>query len=141
MNEQTKYIDQAINNIENKITEARELLQEEALIELANAEIKKLEAEKQVLEDSKNSIVNGISGETLNEGEVIRNSAIIEIRAGAGGDEAGLFANEIYQTYLKYFEKSKWKTEPISKNVGSGIGNIKEVIFQVDGKKAYNKLQ
>jgi len=139
MNEQIKYIDQAIELIDKKITEATELLKEEGLKELATNEIEKLTTEKQSLTESKNAIENG--GTTTVTGEKIRDRAIVEIRAGAGGDEAGLFADQMFQAYIQFAESKRWKVELINKNVGSGIGNIKEVIFEINGKSCYNQLQ
>lgn len=67
-------------------------------------------------------------------------NVIVEIRAGAGGDEAGLFAADLYRMYLRYAESQRWKTHMLSSNE-SGIGGFKEVIFQVNGKGAYSKLK
>lgn len=66
--------------------------------------------------------------------------AIIEIRAGAGGDEASLFAAELYRMYLKYAEKHGLKSELVSKNENEA-GGMKEVIFRVSGDNAYGRLK
>ena len=67
-------------------------------------------------------------------------NVIVEIRAGAGGDEAALFAAEIYRMYVHYAEKQRWKVELI--NVDEiGIGGMKEVNFMITGKGAYSKLK
>ncbi|MEE0888460.1 MAG: peptide chain release factor 1 [Candidatus Saccharimonadaceae bacterium] len=66
--------------------------------------------------------------------------AIIEIRAGAGGDEASLFAGELYRMYLKYSESHHLKSELISKNENEA-GGMKEVIFKVSGDNAYGQLK
>lgn len=65
---------------------------------------------------------------------------IVEIRAGAGGDEAALFAAELYRMYVSYVESHRWKVEMISLNE-SGIGGFKEVVFMVHGQGAYSKLK
>ncbi len=65
---------------------------------------------------------------------------IVEIRAGVGGDEAGLFAGDLLRMYLRYAERQGWKTEFISVN-DQGIGGYKEVIFSIKGKGAYSKLK
>lgn len=65
---------------------------------------------------------------------------ILEIRAGAGGDEAALFAAELYRMYVNYAESQRWKVEIISLNE-SGIGGFKEVQAMVTGKGAYSKLK
>lgn len=66
--------------------------------------------------------------------------AIIEIRAGAGGDEASLFAGELYRMYLKYAERHGLKTELISQNENEA-GGMKEVIFKVSGDRPYGQLK
>ena len=65
---------------------------------------------------------------------------ILEIRAGAGGDEAALFAAEIYRMYVKYAESQKWKVEIVSLNE-NGIGGFKEVVAMITGKGAYSKMK
>ena len=62
------------------------------------------------------------------------------IRAGAGGDEAALFAAEIYRMYVKYAESRRWKTEMMSLNE-NGIGGFKEVTFMINGAGAYSRLK
>lgn len=104
--------------------EMREMLKEE----LADAKkrIEELEYEMKILllpkdpNDSKN--------------------VIVEIRAGAGGDEAALFAAEIYRMYVKYAETQRWKTEMLSLNE-NGIGGFKEVTFMINGNGAYSRLK
>ncbi|MGH2734852.1 MAG: peptide chain release factor 1 [Actinomycetota bacterium] len=65
---------------------------------------------------------------------------IVEIRAGAGGDEAGLFASELYRMFQRYAEERRWKVEELTSNE-SGIGGLKEVTFAVKGKGAYSRLK
>lgn len=67
-------------------------------------------------------------------------NVIVEIRAGAGGDEAALFAAEVYRMYVKYAEGQRWKTEMLSLNE-NGIGGFKEVTFMINGSGAYSKLK
>jgi len=67
-------------------------------------------------------------------------NVIVEIRAGTGGDEAGLFAADLYRMYTRYAEKRGWKTALLSANE-TGVGGFKEVIFEVDGKGAYSRLK
>ncbi len=66
--------------------------------------------------------------------------AIVEIRAAAGGDEAGLFAGELYRMYLRYAEIMGWHVEQVSLSEG-GIGQIKEAVFEIQGKEAYGTLR
>jgi peptide chain release factor 1 len=65
---------------------------------------------------------------------------IVEIRAGAGGDEAGLFAADLFRMYSRYAEAKRWQVDIIDSNQ-SGIGGFKEIIFEVKGKGAYSRLK
>lgn len=67
-------------------------------------------------------------------------NVIMEIRAGAGGDEAALFGYELFRMYLKFAERNRWKTEEIDSNI-TEIGGIKEMVFSVSGKGVYSKLK
>ena len=67
-------------------------------------------------------------------------NVIVEIRAGAGGDEAALFAAEVYRMYVKYAESRRWRTEMMSLNE-NGIGGFKEVTFMITGQGAYSRLK
>jgi peptide chain release factor 1 len=67
-------------------------------------------------------------------------NVIVEIRAGTGGDEAGLFGADLYRMYTRYAENHNWKTELLSSNE-TGVGGFKEVIFLVKGKGAYSRLK
>lgn len=68
------------------------------------------------------------------------NNAILEIRAGAGGDEAELFASDLLKMYLKYAEKKAWKINTIEQNTNN-IGGIKSVFVELRGERVYTKLQ
>ena len=67
-------------------------------------------------------------------------NVIVEIRGGAGGDEAALFASDLYRMYTMYAERSGWRTEIMSLNE-NGIGGFKEVIFMIKGQGAYSRLK
>ena len=67
-------------------------------------------------------------------------NVIVEIRAGAGGDEAALFAAEVYRMYVHYADSRRWKTEMISLNE-NGIGGFKEVVFMVSGQSVYSRMK
>ncbi|MCI8835459.1 MAG: peptide chain release factor 1 [Ruminococcus sp.] len=67
-------------------------------------------------------------------------NVIVEIRAGAGGDEAALFAAEIYRMYVHYAETQRWRAEMISLNE-NGIGGFKECVFMISGQGAYSRLK
>ncbi len=122
----------AKNNIEESLAlleeESDEELRELAKEELAESKetVGKLETELKILllpkdpNDDKN--------------------VIVEIRAGAGGDEAALFAAELYRLYAKYSENQHWKTETVNINE-NGIGGFKEAVFMINGRGAYSKLK
>jgi len=67
-------------------------------------------------------------------------NVIMEIRAGAGGEEAALFAGDLYKMYTKYAESQRWKTEVLSASY-TDIGGFKEIIFVIEGHGAYSKLK
>lgn len=67
-------------------------------------------------------------------------NVMVEIRAGAGGDEAALFASELYRMYVRFAERNRWKTELVNVNE-NGIGGFKEVVFMITGQGAYSKLK
>ncbi len=67
-------------------------------------------------------------------------SVIMEIRAGTGGDEAGLFAADLYRMYSRYAERQKWKVEIMTSNP-TGVGGFKEVVLNIRGKAVYSKLK
>ena len=67
-------------------------------------------------------------------------NVVVEIRAGAGGEEAALFASELYRMYVHYAERQRWKVELINVSE-SGIGGMKEVEFMITGHGAYSKLK
>jgi len=140
------YIQNQIDSIKNKISESEALLNESSNLDiklLAQEEIESLK--KQIIELNL-AIASGEDNYEENDTESSKkkfNNCIMEIRAGAGGDEAGLFANNLYTMYTRYAERMKWKVEEISKNDG-GIGNIKEVVFEIisnSNKRPYELLK
>ena len=126
-------LDAKITQDEANLKEAEELVNDPELGEIAKEDIKTL---KTAIAENK---------EKLEELLIPRDPAddkpaIIEIRAGAGGDEASLFAGELYRMYLKYAENHSLKSELISKNENEA-GGMKEVIFKVSGDNAYGQLK
>ena len=67
-------------------------------------------------------------------------NVIVEIRAGAGGDEAALFAADLYRMYCKFAESNRWKVDTMNSNE-NGIGGFKEIVFMINGSGAYSKLK
>jgi peptide chain release factor 1 len=67
-------------------------------------------------------------------------NVIVEIRAGAGGNEAGIFASDLYRMYTRYAERQGWKTDVMDSNE-TGVGGFKEVVFQIRGRGAFSRLK
>ena len=68
-------------------------------------------------------------------------NVILEIRAGTGGDEAGLFAADLYRMYARYAESANWKVDILSSSAAGGMGGFKEIILLIEGKGAYSRLK
>jgi peptide chain release factor 1 len=112
---------------------ARQLLADPALADLAADEVRGLEQQQAELEERLKFLL--IPKDPRDEKDVI-----MEIRAGAGGDEAGIFAADLFRMYTRYAEERRWKTEILSQS-DTGVGGYKEVIFEVRGQGAYSRLK
>jgi len=120
--------------LENQLVEAKEMANgSDELAEMAKQEVDEVGARLQKLEDE---LFAMLAPKDANDDK----NVIIEIRAGAGGDEASLFAAEIYRMYLRYCEAHRLKTELISESAND-TGGYKEVIFSVKGDAPYAKLK
>ena len=121
---------------QNNIQESLAMLEEESDEELR-------ELAKQELAESKEELVRleeRLKVLLLPKDPNDEKSVIVEIRAGAGGDEAALFAAEIYRMYVHYAESHRWKVETLGVDE-IGIGGMKEVTFMVNGQGAYSRLK
>lgn len=118
----------------------KQLIDDEQLVDGENelSEIAKQDIEiiTQQLDDVEKELLEIIAPADPND----KKNVIVEIRAGAGGDEASLFASELYRMYLRYCEANSLKTELLSENVND-TGGLKEVIFSVKGDSPYAKLK
>ncbi len=125
-----------LENIEKSLSETEDIVAKEQ-----DGELKEMaEAELPELQDKKNKLEEELTLLTLPTDPMDGKDAIIEIRAGAGGDEAALFAGDLMRMYMKYAESKNWKTELISENQ-IGIGGYKEVIFNITGKQVYKDMK
>ncbi len=118
------------------INEAREILRDEAdpeLMEMARTELQDSTEKLAVLEEQLNVL---LVPRDPNDAK----NAIIEIRAGTGGDEAAIFGSDLYRMYTRYAERRGWKVDLLSSNP-TGIGGLKEVIFMVKGDGAYGEMK
>ncbi|MCM8817892.1 MAG: peptide chain release factor 1 [Candidatus Omnitrophica bacterium] len=124
-----------LEEIEKKIKENEEILKSEDidLKEIAKEEIKHLKEEKEKLEEN---IIQLLNPPDITD----EKNAIIEIRAGTGGEEACLFAADLFRMYSKYSEKKGYKIEILNSHP-SELGGFKEIIFVVKGKFAYGNLK
>jgi peptide chain release factor 1 len=116
--------------------EARHILAEggdRELHELAQAEVDELEGRKLALEEE---LTRLLLPRDLNDDK----NVFVEIRAGAGGDEAALFAAELARMYMKYAERRRWKIETMGASP-TGVGGLKEAILFVQGRGAWSKLK
>ncbi len=103
------------------------------LIALAKADVEDLTPKIEILEKV-------IKGMLIPKDPRDDKNVIVEIRAGAGGDEAAIFSADLFRMYTRYADDKKWKAEVMSES-SIGIGGYKEVIFEVKGKGAYSKLK
>jgi len=118
------------------IADAKEMLRSETdaeMKELAKAELDELEERVKPLEDELKVMM--LPADPNDEKNVI-----VEIRAGAGGDEAGLFAGDLYRMYTRYAESQKWKVEEIDASENE-VGGYKDVSFMIKGKGVYSKMK
>lgn len=126
-------IDKEIKQCESHIKDAEELLGDVELLEMAKLDIEENQAKIEALTAS------------LEEKLIPRDPdddkpVIMEIRAGAGGDEASLFAAELYRMYLRYAEKHGLKTELMSENANEA-GGVKEVVVKISGERPFGSLK
>ncbi|PYM21319.1 MAG: peptide chain release factor 1 [Candidatus Rokuibacteriota bacterium] len=119
-----------------KLSEAQHILAEggdRELAELAQAEIDELSGRQTTLEaDLKRLLLPRDPNDDKN--------VFVEIRAGAGGDEAALFAADLARMYTKYAERQRWKVEVMDSSV-TGVGGLKDVIFFIQGRGAWSRLK
>jgi peptide chain release factor 1 len=120
----------------SSLEQARQILNDKSadkeLIALAQEEVRQVEAQSQgLLEDMENTLVMG-DEETIG-------SVIMEIRAGTGGEEAALFARDLYNMYVRYADSRRWKLEQLDFS-GTERGGFREVIFGVKGQGVWSEL-
>ena len=126
----TEYI-----SVLDQIDEDKEMLDEDdaELVEIAREELPFLEIEKSKLEEELKILL-------LPKDPNDDKNLILEIRAGTGGDEAALFASDLYRIYIRYAERKNWKYK-IMNSSDTGIGGIKEAIVSINGKGAFGMLK
>lgn len=123
-------------NILKRLEQAKIMLETEKdkdLLELAELEISEMEEQIPAIEQQLKSML--VPKDPRDDKNVI-----VEIRAGTGGDEAALFAADLFRMYSLYAERQRWKSEVMSANE-IGIGGFKEITFEIKGSGAYSKLK
>ena len=123
--------------IEKGLVDARALLAESAgdrdMETLAREEIEQLEGRRAALEP-------GLLEELQPKDPNDEKNVVVEIRAGAGGDEAALFAADLYRMYTRYADRHRWSADVVDAHP-IGIGGLKEVVFEIKGRGAYSRLK
>jgi len=135
--EETVRLYRAVRSVEEELREVEEILgnptDDVELVEMA-------QAEKEELAQRKEEIVQALKLQLVPKDPRDHRDTVVEIRAGTGGEEAALFAGDLYRMYTKYAEHQGWRVEPLSSNP-TGIGGFKEVIFSVSGRDVFGKLK
>lgn len=127
---------QRYRQVLTQLDEAREMMaddMDEEMRLMARDEIETLAGERHELEEKLRMML-------LPKNPNDDKNVIMEIRAGAGGNEAGLFAADLFRMYTHYAQSRRWKTGILSQNE-SGIGGFKEIVFEINGRGAYSKLK
>ena len=125
-----------LKRLDTEIEESRHLLagdEDEEMKRLAREELSHLTEERQKVEDD-------LKVALLPKDPNDEKNILLEIRAGTGGDEAGLFASDLFRMYAKFAEKRHWRLEILNRHY-TGVGGFKEVIALIEGKGAYSQLK
>src|SRR5699024_4552390 len=123
-------------NLQEELSGAKEMQAEDVdvdMSEMIKMEISEIEEKMTTLEEELKILL-------LPKDPTDDKNVIVEIRAAAGGDEAGLFAGDLYRMYSRYAEINRWKIEVMDAHT-TGVGGYKEITFMIHGKSAYSKLK
>lgn len=124
-----------LQEVDSRLAQARELMNDPDpdLAEMAKLELTEVEA----LSESMNREIQFL---LLPKDPLDERNIIVEIRAGTGGEEAALFAHDLFRMYTKYAELQGWRVEILSSNT-TGLSGMKEVIFSVEGERVYSRMK
>ena len=120
-------------NILSNIESSKEMLKDDEMKDMAKQEIEDLSNEKELLEENIKVLL-------IPKDPADSKNAVVEIRAGAGGDEASIFAGDLYRMYINFSSNKGWKTEIVDIAEGTS-GGYKEIIFNVSGEDVYGILK
>jgi peptide chain release factor 1 len=123
----------ALKQVRTSLAEARQMLADPDMKEMAEEEIAALALREPVIEEEIKILL-------LPQDPNDEKNVILEIRAGTGGDEASLFAAEVFRMYTRFAEQHKWKVEVLSMSE-SGVGGYKEVIAIIEGDRVYSQMK
>ena len=123
----------AYKNLLSNIETAKEMLKDEEMKEMAKLELDELQPQQELMEEEIKLLL-------IPKDPADSKNAVVEIRAGAGGDEASIFTGDLYRMYLNYASSKGWKTELVDSAVGTS-GGFKEIIFNVNGEDVYGMLK
>lgn len=127
-----------LNDLKNKIEENKGILkarEDGELVSLAEAETKQLQEKEKTMEKELENLLKGGEEQTS-----LPSSIIMEIRAGTGGEEAALFAADLFKMYSKYAALQGWKQKTLDSNQ-TEMGGFKEIVFEIKGNDVWQKLQ
>ena len=142
LNRERRHVDEVLvvgrkyRHIQSGIDEAREIIkagEDAELVEMAREELKQHE---EVIDDVELEFKLKLLPRDPNDDK----SAVVEIRAGTGGDEAGLFVGDIFRMYQRYADHKRWKLEVLNSNE-TQVGGFKEIVFSVDGDGAFGTMK
>jgi peptide chain release factor 1 len=120
---------------------SQEIAQTEELVKTADVDMRELATEElEALERRRDSLLAEIKTLLVPKDPNDDKNVVLEIRAGTGGDEAALFAGELFRMYSKFAERQRWRIEVLSTNE-PGVGGLKEVIALIEGRGAYSRLK
>jgi peptide chain release factor 1 len=124
-----------LQEVESRLDQARELAEDSdpEIAEMARAEVAETEKEREKLRQDIQLML--LPKDPLDEKNIL-----IEIRAGTGGEEAALFAHDLFRMYGHYAEQKGWKSEILSSNI-TGLSGFKEVIFSIEGERVYSRMK
>ena len=134
-NPRTKFQVMEYQRLEKLQEDAKELLEDEEMKEMAEEDIKDLEKQK---DEVKRQILEILEKEK--EEEEFPNELVLEVRAGAGGDEASLFAKELAEMYQRYAENQGWSVRKVDESLNE-LGGYKEASFEIKGLGCFKKFQ
>lgn len=131
-----------LDEIKNRIEENKQILtsrEDAEIVSLAETEILQLKEKEKILEEELEKLLSEPEEEPEKEKEKT-GSVIVEIRAGAGGDEAALFVADLFKMYSKYAALQNWKQKALDSHP-TGIGGFKEIVFEAAGRDVFSKMK